>query len=412
MTGVARERRGSKVEAAGAAPHQLGLPGRLLLGVLLIAGVIVAAPSGFGLYFFIPYAGVGALLVIRRPRTSIGWILLALGCGFVLVTLPIDATAEQFVDGSLAPITAILAVVSAAGGAALFFLFALLAIVFPSGRLPGGRRGVAARLGIGVGLAFVAAGAIMPTISVGLWGATSAATVPNPAAILPGLPIWSVVTPDAAILPVAGLMVAAAISLVVRYRRARGVERQQLRWVVAALAFVVTAVVGGFLVGDLIPAIGDSGLQWLGAIVAFPCVPIAIGIAVLRYRLFEIDRIVSRTIGWIAVTAILAAVFAAVVVGLQVLLEPVTENNTLAVAASTLVVAAMFQPLRGRVQRAVDRRFNRSRTDAERAIGTFAARVRDEVILDELRTALVETADEAVRPVVATVWLRGGEGAR
>ncbi len=412
MTGVVRGGHRARAAAEVAAPRQLGLPGRLLLGALMVAGVIVAAPSGFGLYFFIPYAGVGALLVIRRPRTSIGWILLALGSGFVLVTLGIDATAEQFVDGSLAPITAILAVVSAAGGAALFFLFALLAIVFPSGRLPGGRWGVAARLGIGVGLALVAAGAIMPTISVSLWGATSGLTVPNPAAILPGLPIWRIVTPDAVILPVAALMVAAAVSLLVRFRRATGVERQQLRWLTAALSFVVVAVLSGFVMVSVVPGTMDSGIAWLGAIIAFPCVPVAIGIAVLRYRLYEIDRVVSRTIGWVVVTAILATVFAVVVVGLQVVLEPVTENNTLAVAASTLVAAALFQPLRGRVQRAVDRRFNRSRVDAEGAIGGFVARVRDEMDLAQLRTALVETADEAVRPVAATVWLRGGKGAR
>ena len=148
------------------------------------------------------------------------------------------------------------------------------------------------------------------------------------------------------------------------------------------------------------------------SIFVMPLLPAAIGIAVLRYRLYEIDRIVSRTIGWVVVTVILAAVFGVVVVGLQVVLEPVTGTNTLAVAASTLVAAALFQPLRGRVQRVVDRRFNRSRADAERAIGGFVARVRDEVDLAQLRTALAETADEAVRPVAATVWLRGGEGAR
>ena len=207
-------------------------------------------------------------------------------------------------------------------------------------------------------------------------------------------------------------MVAAAISLLVRFRRATGVERQQLRWLTAALAFVVTAVVSGFVLGSIMPAAdGRSGGRVARRDRGISPVPIAIGIAVLRYRLYEIDRIVSRTIGWVVVTAILAAVFGVVVVGLQVVLEPVTESNTLAVAASTLVAAALFQPLRGRVQRAVDRRFNRARVDAQRAIDAFGAHLRDDVDLIALHGRLLAATDATVQPNGAGLWIRRREHA-
>ncbi len=377
-----------------------------LLAVAFLAGAVISAPSGFGLLWFVPYAGVGTVLAVRRPRSPIGWILLALGWAFVLVTLPVNATAEQFATGTVDPITAVGGILSATMGAAGFYLLAVLAIVFPSGRLPTGRWHRVAFAGIAVGLVCVVAQAFAPLISVSLWGSSTSGKVRNPAAFLPDLPIWQVANPDTLILPVVALMISAAISLVVRYQGARGVERQQLRWLTAALAFVVVAVLTGFVIGQLIPAAAESGVVWLGAVVAFPCIPVAIGIAVMRYRLYEIDRIISRTIGWVVVTAILAAVFAIVIVGLQAVLAPVIANNTVAVAASTLLAAALFQPLRRRVQLAVDRRFNRSRVDADRAAAAFAAHVRSEVDLARLRIALVATSAGAVQPLMAEIWLR------
>ena len=136
------------------------------------------------------------------------------------------------------------------------------------------------------------------------------------------------------------------------------------------------------------------------------------GVAILRYRLYEIDRLVSRTIGWALVTGVLAVVFVALVVTLQAILAPVTKENTLAVAASTLIAFALFQPLRRRVQRAVDRRFDRARYDGQRTVDAFAGRLRTEVDLPTLREALAATADEAVRPSTAIVWLAKGGGDR
>jgi hypothetical protein len=389
-----------------APPRPLPIPGRLLLGALFVIGVVVAAPSGFGVFWFVPYAGVGTMLAIRRPRMSIGWILLGIGWCLALATVSVDSTADAFATGRLDPLTSGLAVVTSITGAAGFLLFATLAIVFPSGRLPRGRWRPIAALAITIGVVTVATEAVMPVIKVNVWGNASSIPVRNPAAILPDLPLWQVVTPDTTILPIIGLMIVTVVSLVMRYRGAVGTERQQLRWLTAALAFVVVAVLGGFIVAQLVPAAGESGVVWLGAVVAFPCVPIAVGIAVLRYRLYEIDRIVSRTISYAAVTAVLVAVFVGAILLFQAVLAPVTGENTVAVAASTLVVAALFQPLRRRIQGVVDHRFNRARYDAQRTAEAFADRLRDQVDMDPLRADLVATVDASLRPTLAGIWLR------
>jgi hypothetical protein len=142
------------------------------------------------------------------------------------------------------------------------------------------------------------------------------------------------------------------------------------------------------------------------ASVATALIPIAIGIAILRYRLYEIDRVISRTIGWAIVSGMLVAVFVGGVFALQAILAGFTQGETLAVAASTLVAFALFQPLRRRVQRVVDHRFDRARYDGERTAAAFAERLRDEIDLARLRESLALTARDAVRPTVASVWLR------
>ncbi len=144
----------------------------------------------------------------------------------------------------------------------------------------------------------------------------------------------------------------------------------------------------------------------------FATIPIAIGIAILRYRLYEIDRLISRTIGWGVLTVILGGVFVGLVLGLQALLAPLTRSNTLAVAGSTLLVAALFQPLRRRVQGLVDRRFNRSRYDAQLALDAFSARLRDEVDLDTLQGSLLTLVEATLEPTTVSLWLRDAEAER
>jgi hypothetical protein len=145
---------------------------------------------------------------------------------------------------------------------------------------------------------------------------------------------------------------------------------------------------------------------WTIAASTFALIPLAIGVAVLRYRLYEIDRVISRTISWAILTVLVAGLFVAFILVLQALLAPVTQSNELAVAGSTLLVFTLFQPIRRRVQRLVDRRFNRSRYDAEQTVAAFATRLRDEVDLESLRAEIIATVAQTVQPTSVSLWLR------
>jgi hypothetical protein len=199
--------------------------------------------------------------------------------------------------------------------------------------------------------------------------------------------------------------VGAAGSLVGRFRRARGVERQQLRWLVLAAALAAAVVVVTALALAL-GLVGDSGddllLGWVSAVV-LGLMPLATGAAILRYRLYDLDRIVSRTLAYGLLTLLLGGGYGVVVLGLGQLLG---RGSSLVVAGATLAVAAVFQPARRRVQRVVDRRFNRRRYDAARTIQVFSARLREQVDLDALTAELVVVADQTMQPTQVSVWLR------
>lgn len=398
---------------AGATPTRLrarwrGLVARVGLGILAITGLLLAIPGGFGILWFLPYTAVGTVLVVRRPGTSIGWLLLAIGWSLVLQTMPVDATAGQFLAGTV-PWPLLIQSYMAGGplGIASFVLFAYLAMTFPSGRLPGGRWARVAKILLAAVCTLIAVSAVGPTINVNLIGAPNGATVRNPLAVAPDAGIWQVLNSTLIFVLVLGLLISGAVSLVVRHRRARGVERQQLSWVVAAVALVGVAIVGGLVLGSLVPQALDEGIVWIPAIVAFATAPISVGIAVLRYRLYEIDRIISRTIGWAVVSSVLVAVFMAVTLVTQAALASITTLNSVAVAVSTLIIAALFEPLRRRVQARVDRRFNRARYDAERTAAAFAGRLRNEVDLDQLGGAITTAVSSTVQPGSVSLWLRG-----
>jgi len=382
----------------------LGLAGRLALVGLVIGAAILGVTSPFGPtgLEFLPYVGVGALLVFRRPRTSIGWILLGVGSCFALVSVPVGARAEQFADGTVGLPVALFATIHSGLGTTIFFLFAVLAMVFPSGRLPAGRWGRLGRVSLAAGLVITAAAYVLPVIYVGY---PASELVRNPAALFPELAIWRVINQATVILPIMILVIAALVSLGVRVRHARGTERQQLRWFAASIAVLMSAVVTGLVISYLVPDSRDE-LAWIPAMVAFPSVPVAIGIAVLRYRLYEIDRIISRTISYGVLSATLVAVYAALILILQGPLDAITDGDTVAVAASTLVAAALFQPVRRRTQAAVDHRFNRARYDAERTVAAFSARLREEVDIATVTTDLHRTVQRAVNPSSLSLWIR------
>jgi len=194
-------------------------------------------------------------------------------------------------------------------------------------------------------------------------------------------------------------VVVGAGSLVVRFRRARGVERQQLRWVASAAALVVLAApvaLGGVAVG------ATAVVTWTLS-TCLATLPLALGAAILRYRLYDLDRIVSRTLAYGLLTLLLGGGYAGVVLGLGQLLG---RDSSLVVAGATLAVAALFQPARRRVQQAVDRRFNRRRRDAAQTIQAFSARLRDELDLDTLSVELLAVVNQTMQPTTASLWLR------
>jgi hypothetical protein len=193
--------------------------------------------------------------------------------------------------------------------------------------------------------------------------------------------------------------VAACASLVLRFRRARGEERQQLKWFAyAATLMVISSIVGG----TLYPAGGD-----VGAAITIALLPVAAGIAILRYRLYDIDRLISRTLVYGLLTAILGLTYVGGVLVLgQVFGGVGGDPPSWAVAGATLAVAALFQPARRRIQAVVDRRFNRRKYDAARTVEAFSLRLRDQVDLDALSTELLAVVDQTIQPTRASLWLR------
>ena len=362
--------------------------GRTVIAMILAAAAAVSAVTGSAFAFLgggsfdgpliglavLAMATVGALLAIRVPSNAVGWLLIAsalclgletLGAGFGQLSLS--------VSGGSWPGTAVAGwLYSNLLAIPVLIITVGIPLIFPDGRLLSARwRWLVVLLVVSGVAQFMHA--FRP-------GPISDMTVENPfgiAGIEPFLDAFDQL-PDAACV---FFFLGGITSVVIRYRRGSSVERQQLKWLIAATAFAVSAwclvIVGRVIGAPVVTTIG-----WLGGVLAFALLPVAIGIAVLRYRLYEIDRIVSRTIAWAVVTGALVSVFAAGVVALQAVLARVTQGETVAVAVSTLVAAALFQPLRRRVQRAVDRRFDRATYDARRTVEAFAERLRDEVALD------------------------------
>jgi hypothetical protein len=336
---------------------------------------------------------VGALLVARVPGNRIGYLML--GSGALLATTVTIGTlsivgAER---GSAAEVAALGAIVNDLG-----FLVAIVGImvgiplIFPDGRLLSRRwRWVVVLVVVGV-----AADATSQLLGPDPLGGGA---VPNPFSRPALYPLAALLDALASASTLAFLFAVAAV--VVRYRRAGETERQQLKWLIAVAVVATVALPIAFLApaGVLAEVALDVGL------LATLALPLAIAIAVLRYRLYEIDRIISRTIAWAVISALLLTAFVVLVVGLQNLLTGFTQGETLAVAMSTLVAVALFQPVRRRVQRAVDRRFDRARYDARRTADAFAERVREEVDLDTLAGELERTVAAAMRPSSAWTWL-------
>jgi hypothetical protein len=196
----------------------------------------------------------------------------------------------------------------------------------------------------------------------------------------------------------------AGLSLALRFRRSRGDERQQIKWAVFAAALMPLVL----SVGAVVEAFGQpiTAFEIVFYFLLLFGLPASIGAAILRYRLYDIDRIINRTLTYGVLTALLAGVYFGLVVALQALLRPLNGGSDLALVATTLAVAALFLPARRRVQAAVDRRFNRRVYDATQTIDAFSARLREQIDLDTLRYELLAVIDETMQPAGASLWLR------
>ncbi len=388
---------------------RLGRGPTLVLLAVLIVGLALAVADPFTVVSYLAYVTVGGMVVIRRPRTSIGWLLIAIAFGFIGTSARPDFDIAALKAGTAGIRDTLIAWLAGWSGSADYLLFFALIVVFPSGRLPDRPWRVPTQVALACGAALAVLTASAPTISFNPGGSLDSIEIPNRLAVLPGLPFWSaleslVPSPDFFILPFIVLLLVGATSILVRYRRSSGILRLQLRWLVAAVTFMVAAVLFG-LTSLLVFPDTLGTVAWWPAVVAYPTIPIAIGVAVLRYRLFEIDRIISRTIAYAGVTGVMAATFAGSILAFQALLSPFTQKQTIAVAASTLAVYAISQPALRRIRRAVDRRFDRARYDAERTAASFSGRLRDEVDLATITSDLTATTSGALAPTSFGIWL-------
>ena len=342
---------------------------------------------------------VGALLCVRVPNNVIGPMLLGSGAMLaVTVAVGTFAIVSATRDDLPVPILAAALLVNEIGFIVPIIVVLIgVPLVFPDGRLLSPRW----RWILVLTAAALAGQIVSQVFGPGPLGAEEIA---NPFAISALEPVLSAVnslTNWTSIIGFTGAVLAVAI----RYRRGAEVERHQLKWLVAVAGVAAVA----FPVAFIAPFSLVANAAFYIGLLALLAMPLAIGIAILRYRLYDIDRIISRTIGWSLVSGLLIGAFAILVVGLQTALTGITQGDTLAVAASTLVAFALFQPVRRTVQRAVDRRFDRAGYDAQLTADAFAERLRDEVDLDTLAAELERTVVGAMRPRAASIWLPGRE---
>ena len=371
---------------------------------LVLAGLGLSAAGGWdqglgdviGAVVLVPVAAtVGALVVARLPGNRVGRIFLGLGVlggvahllvGCADLTLPDGPGPRALGEASAWATTWLWAPLT-------FVPLTFALILFPDGRLPSARWRPfpwLAALGIGAFSAYLALSPESGDGRFGLEGNPYALEGADTALRIVGLLGLAVVP----------AFVASVAAIIVRFRRSRGEERQQLKW----LAYGGTVATAAFVVGGMVLD-ERSGVDPVVA-AALSLIPIAIAIAILRHRLYDVDLVINRTLVYGSLTAVLAGCYAGLVLVLQLALGPVTPEGALPVAFSTLAVAALFRPARSRIQALVDRRFYRRKYDAQRTLEAFAARLRNEFDLDVLRDELVGAVMATVQPSHVSVWLR------
>ena len=385
---------------------------------LYLATLPVKPPSSWGtggvsvpLYAmlpFLPFPFVGALIASRRPSNPIGWICLAVGLLWMLNLLTSSYVVYGLrvaAPGSVPYPAAIGSMAEWLGPTAVLLFGTYLILLFPEGKLPSSRWRPVAWLCAAVAVSNV----VVTTISPG--HLSDLKDVSNPFG-LQGYPwLANVVGAIGLLLPLC--MLASVLSLLVRYLRSGKEVREQIKWLafaasVVALGVFLEVVAGTFFASDA-AGIADllGNLLEDATTMSFAGIPIAIGFAVLKYRLYDIDVIINRALVYGSVSAMLALIYVGGVVGMQAVFRVITgQESTLAVVASTLAIAALFSPLRRRVQALVDRRFYRRKYDAAKTLAAFNARLREETDLDSLSDEMLGVVRETMQPAHAFLWLR------
>ena len=366
--------------------------GVCVLSLVGTACGLLATPTVELAAFSLPivaFAAAGCLLALRRPENAVGWLLLAFGAlgglGGALSAWLHVATAAGLPGAALSRWTGTVLWVPVVGLAT-----GPLLVLFPDGHLPSRRWRVVLWLS--------GAFAVLAVVGNGLYPWAPGEGGPNPYG-LQGAERTLRAVQDLAGVALLLSLAGGVAALAVRYRRGSDLQRRQLRWFLAAAAFLPPALIAGEAWDQALrPAILPSALLLLVG---------AITVAVLRYHLYDIDRIVSRTLSYALVSGALVTLYAGAVVALNTLL-PLAEDSPLTVAAATLAAAAAFNPLRRRVQAGVDRRFNRAHYDAARTVEAFGARLREATDLDALTADLLAAVANSVQPARAGVWLPAG----
>ena len=396
-----------KARAVAAALWLLAAAGGLVIVATAVIGADPAAPdmvAAFLVFALIAFDAVicttvGVLIVMRRPENLVGWALAALGVGLVLTFAGFGSAgllSEQ--AGSDDTLAGLFLWIGVVAFNPTMMLIGVVMLLFPDGHLPSRRW----RTPIGALIVTIIAATLFIAIKPGEFDPS---LPPNPFGL--DHPVVQTLAPIAlAIASVGsfGTILLGAIAVGSRFLRARGTTRQQLKWFLGAVTLVAITILPS-IVSNSSPdsATADSGSQEFGPLdilgaASLALVPIAIGVAILRYRLYDIDRLISRTVSWALVTVVLLAVFGTGILAIQGVLNGVTNGETLAVAISTLAAIALFQPVRRRIQGIVDRRFDRAHYDAGIVIEGLAERLRDPLELSALGMEIVRVAKETVRP--------------
>ena len=376
-----------------------------LLAVAFVLGAIDGPLDPFALAFQLLFSIIvlglsiiGSLIVAKQPDNRVGWLFLAASVGIAISTASFNYVTLSLHRFALAlPGTVFIAWLSSwIMIPTLISMVILVPLLFPTGQLPSPRwRPVAIFALVGICVTTIGSALVAgPLDSIG---------VDNPFGVPVSHPLVDILGGLDAI---SGILIftLTALSVISRYRHGSPLERLQLRW------FAFPAVAGIVLLGvSSVVDIGPlSDAVWIGMLICLALLPIAIGIAILRHRLFDIDLVIKRTISYAVLSVLLIGLEVAGILVLEQLLTVVVEGQSqaLAIALSTLAVATLFQPARRRIQRWVDRRFDRNRYDAARVVAGFSARLRDSIDLQAVRGELTATAITALRPSSAEIWLR------